>query len=322
MKHLSRLVMLLMAVASPLWAGAKPLSGRHDTLSFATAKQTGKLWLSIRGAYNPTNRAAAGTSPNMGECIDLRMKNNSDSVLYLKLPAGTMLLSQDSSTQDMLVTKTMVYILEPRQKMFRRLYALCGEMHRNAPDIYVNYEVGALADARMVRLAQVIEATKAQNKAGQYAVWALSDQATIKELGEDREILVQSQTLLDMAHINFDIFGNRSTGPAVAQEVAKRADGKPSLPNVQPAGQGGEAEVGTRSLARPNRATHGEPLVDQQAQPGRQTDPRGQVAPAGQEEESTGTFYLLCFGLTVVSAYWLMHKKLGSPRKNGPNHPA
>lgn len=321
MKHLSRLVVLFVAVQSPLWAGARPLSG-HDTLSFATAKQNGKLWLSIRGAYNPSIRTAGVTSPNMGECIDLRMKNNSDSVLYLKLPAGTMLISQDSSTQDMLVTKTMVYALAPQQKMFRRLYALCGELHRNAPDIYVNYEVGALADARMVRLAQVIEATGAQNKAGQYAVWALSDRATIKELGEDREILAQSQTLLDMAHINFDIFGKHPTGPVVANEVAKRADGKPLVPSLQPVGQNGQPEAGEQPQPSPTSKTDGKPSVGQRTQPSRKTDPSGLVAPVGQEDESAGTFYLLCFGLTVVSAYWFMHKKLGSPRKNGPNRPA
>jgi len=315
MKHLSRFVIFLLAAAMPpVLVCGSPLSGR-DTLSFLAAKQSGKLFLSIRGAYNP-NKPKPLVSPNMGECIDFRMKNNTDSVLYVKMPAGTILISQDSSVQDMIVTKAIVYILQPKQKMRKLLFALCGELHRNAPDIYVNYEVGQMADPPMVRLAQVIEATGAQNKAGQYAVWALSDQATIKDLGEDREVLAQSQALLDMAHINFDIFGkSTNSAPTIKQKGTVRRGEKVAKQVTMPTGSRQGESTATEQPDQSNPATV-------PTENGALVSPKQSLEPAKVQpptsEESTGAFYLLCFGLTVVSAYWLMRKKLGPNEQN--NH--
>ncbi len=316
MKHISRFVIFLLAAAMPpVLVFGSPLSGR-DTLSFLAAKQSGKLLLSIRGAYNP-NKPKPLISPNMGECIDLRMKNNSDSVLYIRMSAGTILISQDSSVQDMIVTKAIVYTLQPKQKIRKSLFALCGELHRNAPDIYVNYEVGQMADPPMVRLAQVIEATGAQNKAGQYAVWALSDQATIKDLGEDLQVLAQSQALLDMAHINFDIFGkSTNSAPTIKQKGTVRREEKVAKQVAGPT----ESQLGENNLTeQPDQPSLTTVPTDNEAM----TSPKQSLEPSKIQpptsEESTGAFYLLCFGLTVVSAYWLMRKKLG-PNEQHNHH--
>jgi hypothetical protein len=150
-------------------------------------------------------------SSHYGECIDVRIKNNSNTELSIKLEAGTILVSQVNHAQNMLVTKTTYYILQANQKYLGRIYAMCGELKKNAPDIYVNYEIGKLANPMMCSLAKYIDAANEQNLAGQYAVWAVSDQATVKELGENFEVLKKSQQILEKAGINFNIFGHSTT---------------------------------------------------------------------------------------------------------------
>ena len=183
----------------------------HDTISVLDAKQANKLLVSIRGAYNPNKFIPEVVSSHYGQCIDIKMKNITDTAFTVALTCGTMLLSKDSSTQNMVITKSLYYTLLPKQKIITRLYAMCGQLHRNSPDIYVNYELGNLAPEPLRRLALVIEKNNQQDKIGQYAVWAVTDKATKDELGGDDETFKQTQALLNKAKVRYNIFGKSST---------------------------------------------------------------------------------------------------------------
>jgi hypothetical protein len=183
----------------------------RDTMSIFDARVNGKLSFVARGAYNPNHVQPELPSSHYGECIDVRIKNNSNGELSIKLEAGTVLVSQVNHAQNMLVTKTTYYVLQANQKYLGRIYAMCGELKKNAPDIYVNYEIGKLANPMMCSLVKYIDTANEQNLAGQYAVWAVSDQATVKELGENFEVLKKSQQILEKAGINFNIFGHSTT---------------------------------------------------------------------------------------------------------------
>jgi hypothetical protein len=193
-----------------------------DTLSIFEAKAQGKLSFAARGAFNPNKAQPELKSSHYGECIDVRIKNNSTADMVLKLENGTILVSKIDHAQDMLVTKTAYYVLKSNEKYLGRITAICGELHKNAPDIYVDYEIGKKASPEICRLAAIIEETGEQNMAGQYAVWAVSDKATSKELGENYEVLKRSQELLAKAKIDFNIFGtandNLATLPAHAKQ--------------------------------------------------------------------------------------------------------
>ena len=167
MKRISLFLwMILLALA-----GSKALAYvPADTLSVFDAKAHGKLTFSARGAYNPTKNQTELKSSHYGECIDVRIQNSSDTEIAIKLEAGTILLSKISNTQNMLVTKTTYYTLQPHQKYLGRVYAMCEEFRKNPPDIYVNYEIGNLASPILCRLAKFIDVYNEQNLAGQYAL--------------------------------------------------------------------------------------------------------------------------------------------------------
>ncbi len=177
------------------------------SLTIYQAYQQGILKVSIRGVYNPNQVQKDLVSAHYGRCIALRIQNISDSTLSLTLPCGTWLYSKDSSVQNMLVTKMERYLLEPQEVKIQKIYAMCGELRKNAPDIYIRYDVGDVAQQPLMRLAQTIQATQAQNKAGQYAVWAITDRATRRDLGNHVALLQQGQELLHQAGVHFNIFG-------------------------------------------------------------------------------------------------------------------
>ncbi|MCS7017758.1 MAG: hypothetical protein NZM34_01485 [Bernardetiaceae bacterium] len=214
-----------MITSLPAWCSPALLwyPEKKDTIDILSAKQTNRIRVSIRGAYNPHYTHMNPASSHYGECMEMRIENITDSVLHVVLPCGTMLLSLDSSAQNMLVSETRYFTLYPRQKKYERINALCGELHKNAPDVYVNYQVGTLAPEPLLKLAHIIEANSAQNKIGQYAVWAVTDKATRHELGEDYEILQASQRLLTMAGIAFNIMGKSESSAAAVNSAANHS---------------------------------------------------------------------------------------------------
>jgi hypothetical protein len=134
----------------------------------------------------------------------------------------------------MLVTKTSYYVLQPNEKFLGKVFAMCAELKKNAPDIYVNYKIGNLANPTLCRLAKFIEAHEEQNLAGQYAVWAVSDNASSKELGENYKALNKSQEILDKAGIPISIFSPNTSNKNNKHIITKTKIANQNIQNNTP----------------------------------------------------------------------------------------
>lgn len=237
MKDIFKYILFALFIFSNVATLASPFQRfpKRDTISILDAKLNKKLAVSIRGAYDPNRLQPDLVSAHFGECIDIRLRNMSDSVLNVVLKCGTMLLSRDSSFQNMVVTKTLFYTLKPREEHYDRVYAMCGQLHKNSPDISIRYDVGDQAEEPLLKLAKLIEKTNHQNKAGQYAVWAVTDGATKDDLGEDFDALQQSQALLNKANIQLNILGKHTNNHAAIpiQNKQNKSDIKKSLATTQ-----------------------------------------------------------------------------------------
>lgn len=190
---------LLLVSNAVVWA-------QGSAMDLLDAKKRGKLQINVRGSYNPNQIQPNLVSSYYGKCIDIRLQNMTDSTLHLVLNSGTVLLSKDTTVQNMVVTQTQRFLLAPKQQKIDRLFAMCGQKPKSSPDIYVRYEVGQLGNPQMVRLANVIESNQAQNKAGQYAMWAVTDRNVIPSY-ESPKLAISAQELLTKAQIDFDITG-------------------------------------------------------------------------------------------------------------------
>jgi hypothetical protein len=88
-----------------------------------------------------------------------------------------MLMCDDTTTQDMIITKPIYVNLEPRKQKEVQLYAMCSEIHDGAPNIFTDYKIGSIADKNLVSIANSIDEMLMNNIAGQGAIWAYTDQA-------------------------------------------------------------------------------------------------------------------------------------------------
>ncbi len=117
----------------------------------------------------------AESSSHYGPCIALELSNTSTAQLSLSLDYGYRLVPDDSSLQTMMVTKTLLVKLLPRQKKSYRVFAMCTEAHDGGPSSDSRFKLRNRASGNLFALAELINRKNYQSDAAQNAVWCLTD---------------------------------------------------------------------------------------------------------------------------------------------------
>lgn len=139
-----------------------------------------------------------------GKCMLIILHNISDDTVYIFIPEGLILVSGDTIVQNMLITKPIYTLLNPKQAKKISLYAMCSELHDRVPATFVKYRVGKMGDSNLVSIAKVINESFMQNVVGQDAVWAYTDNASVEDLsqyGATNESLNLTLLLLEKAKV-------------------------------------------------------------------------------------------------------------------------
>lgn len=182
--------------------GQDTLNNRTPTeISISEAIDNGMLELKISGAYNPETfyEVVDKDGVHYGKCMAISLKSKIDSAVLLRLDCGTQLIPFITSVQTMIVTQKAVFPLYPNEPYATRFYAMCGQLHDDAPDIETTFRIGELADTRLVKLANYLEDNYIQNVIGQHAMWALTDEADFEELkkyGADNISIAKTKEIL------------------------------------------------------------------------------------------------------------------------------
>ena len=170
------------------------------SISEAVEKQC--IELKIRGAAEPGIYYEVINSDGVyfGKCMAIFLKSKIDSVIHLRLDAGTQLIPEDSSVQTMIVTQKAIFPLPPRTTYATRFYAMCGQIHDASPDFQTTFRVGELAKPSVVKLAKYLGENYIQNMIGQHAMWIVTDGAVFEELrnyGADSWSMAKSNEILE-----------------------------------------------------------------------------------------------------------------------------
>jgi hypothetical protein len=136
-----------------------------------------RLWLSCHLHLKDNQVSIDADGLHYGKCMTLNLVSRVDSALFIFIENGLMLMCDDTTTQDMIITKPIYVNLEPRQQKEVQLYAMCSEIHDGAPNIFTDYNIGSIADKNLVSIANSIDEMLMNNVAGQGAIWAYTDQA-------------------------------------------------------------------------------------------------------------------------------------------------
>jgi len=176
-------------------------SKRPQEISMKEAIEKGMLEYRISGLYDPRNfdEVVDKDGVHFGKCVVIILLSKIDSIILLRLDSGTELIPDDSSVQTMIVTHKAILALYPKQTYATRLYAMCGQLHENAPTAMDNFKVGELADSSIVKLATYLNDNYIQSMVGQHALWACTDRATFEDLkkyGADSASIAMTKYIL------------------------------------------------------------------------------------------------------------------------------
>jgi len=110
-----------------------------------------------------------------GNCIEMDISNSPNDSGYYKLEAGRRLKADDSTAQDILVTKDQYIPLAAGEKKHLNVFGFCCQEHHHAPMPKSGYSVGNMADKDLVSLARFLNNNQCPLWSMQEAVWSISD---------------------------------------------------------------------------------------------------------------------------------------------------
>lgn len=202
MINMTRIITLIVSLCS--------LIGYGQTITIEEAIKQNRVDYTITGSwdYNDSKEFLDADGQYFGKCMTITIRNKNNDTLQLAIENGLLLMCEDTTVQDMLITKPAYVYLHPRQKKSFQLYAMCSEIHDAMPGKRKKYRVGKKAKEELVRITQVIDEMFMQNVVGQGAVWAYTDNASEKDLRKygatDRSLEITIE-ILNSANVHTSI---------------------------------------------------------------------------------------------------------------------
>jgi len=128
---------------------------------------------------------AEGLGGHEGGCVSLSLMNLTGSSLIAEIRPGTLLVSGDSSLQDLMIVRREQVELAPFAKGTVTCRAFCVESDDGAPGEKSAFAVARMADTLLVRLAEHVHGHGYGDEAVQQAVWVISNGHTVSEVAGD-----------------------------------------------------------------------------------------------------------------------------------------
>ena len=206
MMNKTRIIALIVTLHS--------IIGYGQTIAIEEAVKQNRIDYTIAGSwdYNDPKEFLDADGQYFGKCMTITIRNKNNDTLSLAIENGLLLMCDDTTVQDMLITKPIYVYLYPRQRKSFQLYAMCSEIHDAMPGRQKKYRVGKKAKKELVRISKVIDDMLMHNVAGQGAVWAYTDNASESDL---RKYGATDKTL----EITIEILNRANVHTAINPEI-------------------------------------------------------------------------------------------------------
>lgn len=221
MKNIARIIALIISLY--------PLIGFGQTISIEEAIKQNRVDYIITGSwdYNDSKEIFDADGQYFGKCMTISIRNTNNDTILLAIENGLLLMCEDTTVQDMLITKSIYVYLYPRQRKSFQMYAMCSEIHDAMPAKQIKYRVGEKAKKELVDISEVIAEMYMHNIAGQGAVWAFTDNASEKDLrnyGATNRSLEISIEILNRANVHTSINPEIIEEPVVSDTIITKND--------------------------------------------------------------------------------------------------
>lgn len=129
---------------------------------------------------------AEGSGGHSGESLQLKLTNQSKKKLEIKIPAGQVFLSGDTTLQDLMVVKEELFALETGKTRIARVNGFCIEASNGSPGAGAIFKVGKMAEGALLKVAEYLNENKLyDHPSAQYAIWSVSDNERLEGIGDE-----------------------------------------------------------------------------------------------------------------------------------------
>jgi hypothetical protein len=162
---------LAVALLGVLSSGAQSLQRPR----FLDAVQRGDIEVEIRGASDE--------EANQGPAVEVTARNRTSEAMKTTIEVGTLLEASDPETQDLVVARALPLYLEPAGEADPLLYVFCTEISKHPPTTRTRYRPTGMAQGELQKLLRHVDANGLHlDAAAQLAVWAITDNATARDV--------------------------------------------------------------------------------------------------------------------------------------------
>ncbi len=147
---------------------------------------------------------AIGLGGYSKECIEMELQNFTNQTLLIEIESGRRFVSLDSGEQDILVVKPSLVTVQPRSKIFAKLFGFCCQSNKSAPKANSTFYKSYMAPKHWQQLTNYLDTnSQITPSTMQSAIWALSNKKRVEYIGsnnaEDRALRQMVAMLLKQA---------------------------------------------------------------------------------------------------------------------------
>ncbi|MCR9286928.1 hypothetical protein OAF63_00390 [Saprospiraceae bacterium] len=147
-------------------------------------------------ANNQISIEVSGEGGHSGKSLKIKFLNQTKKDLEIKVPAGQIFHSQDSTMQDLMITKGKVLALEKQQNRISKFYGMCIQANNSSPSVGSVFNLGALATGSLLKVAEFIFHNRLyENASAQSAIWVVTDGHRLEYIEDPKLAAFMAKTL-------------------------------------------------------------------------------------------------------------------------------
>lgn len=139
----------------------------------------------------------------LGKTLEIGVKNLAAKPIQVRINAGQIFVSKDTSVQDLIVTDTIWVEIAPQQAIYTAVPTMCTQSFNRSPQKSEVFSIGEMASGNLLTLALCLSAHNINSSTAQSAVWTVANGDPVADIYGDnpKEMKILSQTLSEILKI-------------------------------------------------------------------------------------------------------------------------
>jgi len=126
-----------------------------------------------------------GLGGHSGNCLEAKIRNISSKNISLIIKPGTLFKPNDTSMQDIVVVRGLLFALEKNNVKTQKLMGFCCKSSNRCPSVGMDFKLVKVSNAKLIEMATYLSKAKCNENAMQSAIWSISNGHSVSEIYDD-----------------------------------------------------------------------------------------------------------------------------------------